>query len=139
MRGMHYQITPHEEIKLVRCVRGAIYDVIIDLREDSPTYRQWIAVILHESNSRVKDFPAAQMDHLIVKDLPSHRMLYIPKGFAHGFQTVVDDTEVFYQMSEFYHPEMSGGIRWDDPMFDIRWPISEVVLSEKDMSYEYVK
>lgn len=115
LRGMHYQIAPHEEAKLVRCTMGAIYDVIIDLRPNSPTFKQWIAVELTAQN---------------------HQMLYIPEKFAHGFQTLVDNTEVFYQMSEFYHPECARGVRWDDPAFGIQWPLDEVlILSEQDRNY----
>ena len=99
LRGMHYQAKPHEEAKLVRCTRGAIYDVIVDLRPDSPTYRQWVAAELTAEN---------------------RRMLYIPEGFAHGFQTLADETEVFYQMSELFHPESARGVRmttrpWGSP------------------------
>jgi dTDP-4-dehydrorhamnose 3,5-epimerase len=115
LRGMHYQAAPHAEAKLVRCTRGSIYDVIIDLRPDSPTFKQWAASELTESN---------------------RLMLYIPEGFAHGFQTLEDDTEVFYQMSEFYHPESARGIRWDDPAFFITWPIACPTVSAKDNSYQ---
>jgi dTDP-4-dehydrorhamnose 3,5-epimerase len=111
LRGMHYQATPHEEARLVRCTRGAIYDVILDLRPESPTFRQWLSVELSAQNSR---------------------MLYIPEGFAHGFQTLEDDTEVFYQMSEFYHPESARGIRWDAPAFGIRWPNIVCIISDRD-------
>ena len=114
LRGMHYQVSPYEEAKLVSCIRGAIYDVIIDLRQDSPTYCQWFAVELTEEN---------------------YKMLYIPKGFAHGFQTLEDNTVVFYQMSEFYYPECARGVRWDDSTFEIEWPLSEQVMSKKDLSY----
>jgi len=114
LRGMHYQIKPYEEAKLVSCTSGAIYDVIIDLRPDSPTYCQWFAVELTEEN---------------------YKMLYIPKGFAHGFQTLEDNTVVFYQMSEFYYPECARGVRWDDSTFEIEWPLSEQVMSKKDLSY----
>lgn len=115
LRGMHYQIKPYEEEKLVRCTKGAIYDVIVDLRKDSKTYKQWIGIELTESN---------------------RRMIYIPKGFAHGFQTLEDDTEVFYQMTEFYNEKYSTGIRWDSTETGIKWPISKVIISEKDRSYE---
>lgn len=114
VRGMHYQIAPYEEDKLVRVTGGAIYDVIIDLRPFSSTYKKWIRVELTAN---------------------SYRMLYVPKGFAHGFQTLADDTEIFYQMSEFYAPEYSRGLRWNDPMFDIRWPVGEKIISLKDQSY----
>ena len=111
---MHYQIAPHEEAKIVRCTRGAIYDVIIDLRPDSPTFTRWLAVDLTEDN---------------------HRMLYIPEKFAHGFQTLKNDSEIFYQMSEFYAPECGRGIRWNDPTFAIEWPDGDLIMSERDRSY----
>lgn len=114
LRGMHYQIAPHQEAKLVCCPKGTIYDVIIDLRKDSPTLKQWIAVELTAEN---------------------RRMLYIPEGFAHGFQTLRDDTGVFYQMSEFYHPESAKGVRWNDPAFGIVWPDDIQVISHKDRQY----
>ena len=114
LRGMHYQAPPHEEGKLVSCIKGAICDVIIDLRPDSPTYCKWFAVELTAKN---------------------YKMLYVPKGFAHGFQTLEDNTVVFYQMSEFYHPECARGVRWNDPAFGIEWPISNPIMSEKDKSF----
>ena len=115
LRGMHYQIAPYEESKLVSCIRGAIYDVIIDLRPNSSTYCQWFAVELIAEN---------------------YKMLYVPEGFAHGFQTLEDKTVVFYQMSEFYHPECARGVRWDDPVFGIKWPVEQLVISPKDESFE---
>jgi len=119
VRGMHYQASPFDEAKLVRCVRGSIYDVIIDLRSNSTSRMQWTAVELTADNKR---------------------MLYIPEGFAHGFQTLQDDTEVFYQMNEFYHPESARGIKWNDLSFNIQWPIlSEIIVSEKDNSYSEFK
>lgn len=112
LRGMHYRVAPHEEAKLVSCIRGAIYDVIIDLRSDSNTYCQWFTVELSAEN---------------------YKMLYVPEGFAHGFQTLEDNTVVSYQMSEFYHSEYARGLRWDDPVFGIEWPeIGRRVISEKD-------
>ncbi len=114
LRGMHYQAQPHAEAKLVRCTRGAMYDVIIDLRADSPTFRQWAAVDLTADN---------------------HCLLYVPEGYAHGFQTLVDDTEVFYQMSEFYTPHHARGVRWDDPAFGIQWPPGDRIISQRDRSY----
>ncbi|MFC5448773.1 dTDP-4-dehydrorhamnose 3,5-epimerase [Paenibacillus aestuarii] len=111
LRGMHYQVAPYEEDKLVRCTRGAIYDVIIDLRPESTTYRKWFAVELSEKN---------------------RKMLYIPKGFAHGFQTLEDNTEVFYQMSEFYQPDYARGVRWNDPIVGIVWPQLNPIISDKD-------
>jgi dTDP-4-dehydrorhamnose 3,5-epimerase len=114
LRGMHFQAHPYEETKLVRCVRGAIYDVIIDLRKDSPTYTQWIGVELKED---------------------SYRMLFVPEGFGHGFITLADNTEVIYQVSQFYTPGSEKGIRWNDPAFDIQWPIEPVLISEKDRQH----
>lgn len=114
LRGMHYQAAPHEEVKLVRCTRGAIYDVLLDLRRDSPTFRQWISAKLTAENRRT---------------------LYVPKGIAHGFQTLADDTEILYQISEFHHPESARGVRWDDPAFEIDWPDRRPILSERDVSY----
>lgn len=114
LRGMHYQAKPYEEAKLIRCTRGAIYDVIIDLRLDSLTFKQWMAVELTTDN---------------------HRMLYVPEGCAHGFQTLEDCTEVFYQMSEFYAPAQARGVRWNDPAFSIQWPLVERIISEQDQSY----
>jgi dTDP-4-dehydrorhamnose 3,5-epimerase len=113
LRGMHLQLAPYAEAKLVRCTRGAIYDVIIDLRSDSPTYLQWLGIELSSEN---------------------HLALFVPEGFAHGFQTLADETEVFYQMSAFYSPECSRGFRWDDPAFGIVWPLPVSVISEKDAS-----
>lgn len=115
LRGMHYQVAPHKEAKLVSCIRGAIYDVIIDLRPNSSTYCQWVAVELSAEN---------------------YKMLYIPEGFAHGFQTLEDNTVVFYQMSEFYHPECARGVRLDDTAFKIKWPIGQLIISSKDKSFE---
>ncbi len=117
LRGMHYQIPPHEEVKLVRCTAGAIYDVIIDLREDSPTRLKWIGVELSARN---------------------RLMVYVPEGFAHGFQTLTDDTEVFYQVSAYYHQESARGVRWDDPAFSINWPLEISVISERDRSHPFV-
>lgn len=114
LRGMHYQVAPYEEAKLVSCIKGAIYDVIIDLRPNSPTYCQWFAVELSAED---------------------YKMLYVPEGFAHGFQTLEDNTEVFYQMSEFYHPECARGARWNDPLFNIKWSITTVILSGNDQNY----
>ena len=114
LRGMHYQSEPYGEAKLVRCTQGAVYDVIVDLRPDSATFKQWIAVELTAEN---------------------HRMLYVPAKFAHGFQTLEDNTEVSYQMSEFHAPESARGVRWDDPAFAIRWPEGPRILSERDKSY----
>jgi dTDP-4-dehydrorhamnose 3,5-epimerase len=117
LRGMHYQEGIHGESKLIRCGRGAVYDVVVDLRVDSPTFRRWTAVELRAEPGR-----------------PS-RMLYVPEGFAHGFLTLEDNTEVFYQMSEFYEPAASRGFRWNDPAFSITWPEPVQVISERDRSY----
>lgn len=112
VRGMHFQNPPHAEVKVVRATRGAIHDVIIDLREASPTYKEWIGVDLTEDNRRA---------------------LYVPEGFAHGFQTLVPDCEVHYLVTEFYAPEAEGGVRWNDPAFGIEWPDPEhAFLSDKD-------
>lgn len=114
LRGMHYQVMPYSETKLVRCTRGAIYDVVIDLRPESPTFRQWTGVELTPKN---------------------HLALYVPEGFAHGFISLEDDTEVFYQISEFFKPEAARGVRWDDPVFKIIWPARPQVISERDRTY----
>lgn len=111
---MHFQATPYAEAKLVRCTRGAIYDVIIDLRNGSQTLSKWFAIELTAENRTA---------------------LYIPKGFAHGFLTLVSESEVFYQMSEFYVPEAACGIRWNDPLFRIDWPDKVTVISTKDQTY----
>jgi dTDP-4-dehydrorhamnose 3,5-epimerase len=115
LRGMHYQTTPHQEAKLVTCISGSIYDVIVDLRSDSPTFCDWLALELRAGGRR--------------------GMLYIPEGFAHGFQTLEDNSLVFYQSSEFYVPESYRGVRWDDPAFAIRWPHGPRIISERDRSY----
>jgi len=114
LRGMHHQVAPAEETKLVRCSMGAIYDVIIDLRPNSPTFKAWVSVELTAEN---------------------RKMIYIPVGFSHGFITLTDNTEILYQMSEFYAPECARGVRWNDPAFDIDWPSEVKVISEKDMQY----
>ena len=114
LRGMHYQAFPYEEEKLVRCTMGSIADVIIDLRPKSPTFKHYMSIVLTAEN---------------------RRMLYVPKGFAHGFQTLEDNTEVFYQMSEFYAPAYARGIRWNDPAFGIQWPADERIILERDQTY----
>lgn len=114
LRGMHYQVPPSAESKIVRCTKGAIYDVVVDLRPDSPTYRDWIAAVLTATN---------------------RRMIYVPEGCGHGFLTLEDETEVFYQMSEFYSPESARGVRWNDPAFRIAWPEEVQVISERDRTY----
>ena len=114
LRGLHFQAAPHEEAKVVRCTRGAVWDVIVDLREDSPTRWRWHALELNADNRLA---------------------FYVPEGFAHGFQTLADDSEVLYQMSEFYHPDLARGLRWDDPKIGIRWPLPDPVLSPRDRAY----
>ena len=114
LRGMHFQASPHAEAKVVRCTQGAIWDVIIDLRADSRTFRQWYGVELSQG---------------------TRRALYVPEGFAHGFQTLADDSEVLYVMSEFFHPECAGGVRWDDPAFGIEWPVADPLISDRDRNY----
>ena len=120
LRGMHLQIGQHAEAKLVRCTRGSIYDVIVDLRPDSTTYKQWFGIELCSSCSQLT---------------AHYKLLYIPEGFAHGFITLEDHTEVFYQMSEFFSPGSARGYRWNDPAFNIQWPMEPVVMSEKDRIY----
>lgn len=114
LRGMHYQDDPYSEAKLVRCCSGAIYDVILDLRRTSPSYCKWFAVELTPEN---------------------RKMLYVPEGVAHGFQTLTEATEVFYQISESYWPECARGVRWDDPLFGIEWPIRDPILSQRDRTF----
>jgi dTDP-4-dehydrorhamnose 3,5-epimerase len=115
LRGLHFQAAPYEEVKLVRCTSGAIFDVIVDLRPTSPTFAGHYAVVLSPSN---------------------RRMLYVPRGFAHGFQTLENDTEVAYQMSEFYQPEHSCGVRWNDPAFGVSWPPAQNrTIAARDQSY----
>jgi dTDP-4-dehydrorhamnose 3,5-epimerase len=114
LRGMHLQVGPHEEAKVVRCTMGKIYDVIVDLRRESPSFRRWYAIELSAQN---------------------RRMLFIPQGLAHGFQTLEDNSEVFYQMSELYHPESARGVRFDDPCFAISWPLSSPKVSDRDRSF----
>ncbi|MBC7544239.1 MAG: dTDP-4-dehydrorhamnose 3,5-epimerase [Candidatus Sericytochromatia bacterium] len=114
LRGLHFQREPHDEAKLVRCVRGTIWDVIVDLRPESPTFRQWTAVDL---------------------DAAAGRQLYVPEGMAHGFQTLCDDVEVLYQMSAPYVPAAASGLRWDDPDLAIPWPVAASILSERDRSW----
>ena len=115
LRGMHYQAAPHKEVKVVRCTRGAIYDVIVDIRRRSETFGQWISNVMTQEN---------------------RRMLYIPEGFAHGFQTLADNTEILYYMSDYYAPSSSCGFRWNDPRFKIKWPEFKYrTLSQKDRVY----
>ena len=114
LRGMHYQSAPHQEAKLVWCIKGAIHDVIIDLRPLSPTFMQYLSVVLSEENRRI---------------------LFIPEGFANGFQTLQNESDVFYQMSEFYTPEFAKGVRWNDPAFGIQWPTDERLISDRDQGF----
>lgn len=114
LRGMHYQRPPYGEVKLVRCTMGAIHDVIIDLRPGSPSFKRHTAAVLTAEN---------------------RKMLYIPEGFAHGFQTLADDSEVFYQMSQVYMPEHAAGVRWNDPAFGIQWPQDDRIIIERDRTY----
>jgi dTDP-4-dehydrorhamnose 3,5-epimerase len=117
LRGLHYQAPPWAEAKLVRCLRGAIYDVALDLRPQSPTFKQWYAAELSADD---------------------RRMLYIPEGCAHGFQTLSDDAEVFYQISQFHDPASARGVRWDDPAFGIAWPLQTgITISARDQSYPF--
>jgi dTDP-4-dehydrorhamnose 3,5-epimerase len=115
LRGLHYQAAPHEEAKLVRCTAGAIFDVAVDLRPDSSTFRAWFGVELSAENRLA---------------------LYVPEGCGHGFLTLADDSEVLYQISQAYVPEAGRGVRWNDPAFAIRWPAEVVVMNERDASYE---
>ena len=111
LRGLHYQAPPYAEVKLVRCTAGAAFDVVVDIRPDSPTFKKWLGVELSAKN---------------------RKMLYIPEGFAHGFQTLEDHTELFYQMSKVYVPEAARGIRWNDPTLGISWPLHVTVISSED-------
>jgi dTDP-4-dehydrorhamnose 3,5-epimerase len=118
LRGMHFQVPPHEEAKLVRCTRGAVFDVVVDLRRDSETYLQWVGVELTADNAR---------------------MLYVPPGCAHGYLTLTDGTELFYQTSEFYERAAARGVRYDDPAFGIDWPVEIRVISEQDRSWPLIE
>ena len=118
IRGMHYQKEPYPEPKIVSCIKGSVYDVIIDLRKDSPTYLKWIGTELTETNNK---------------------LLYIPPLVAHGFQTLEDNTTIFYQLGEFFHPECYDGVRFDDPAFGIEWKdIKPIIINERDKNYELV-
>jgi dTDP-4-dehydrorhamnose 3,5-epimerase len=117
LRGMHYQEAPHGQVKVVRCTMGSIYDVIIDLRSHSPTFKQWVGLELTAAN---------------------RLMLYVPKDFAHGFQTLEDNTEIAYQMSDYYHPEAGRGLRWNDPALGIGWPLVVSVISSTDRTLPHL-
>ena len=114
VRGMHYQRDPHGEVKLVRCTSGAVHDIVIDLRRESPTFRRWFGADLTARN---------------------RRMLYIPQGIAHGYQSLENETEIIYSMSTPYCPEAAAGVRWDDPAFAVRWPLDVTVIAERDRTY----
>ncbi len=114
LRGMHYQSEPYAEAKLISCCAGAVYDVVLDLRQGSPTYLRWFAAELTACN---------------------HKMLYVPAGCAHGFQTLVDASEVFYQISQVYRAESARGVRWNDPRFSIEWPLRDPILSPRDRGF----
>lgn len=114
LRGLHYQLAPRAETKIVRCIRGALWDVILDLREGSPTFGQWFGAELSAEN---------------------RRMMYVPKGFAHGLVTLTESAEAFYFVDEFYTPQCERGIRWNDPKFNIQWPIEPAVISDKDRNH----
>ncbi len=112
LRGLHFQRAPHEEVKVVRCTSGAVFDVALDLRRDSPTFGKWFAIELTPQNGLA---------------------LYVPRGFAHGYVTLKDDSEIFYQVSAFYEPKSEGGVRWNDPRFGVKWPfVDEKLISDKD-------
>jgi len=115
LRGMHFQKEPFREVKIVKCIQGKIFDVIIDLRVESKTYKKWIGVELSAD---------------------IQKMIYVPEGFAHGFQTLEENTHVLYQMSNWFSPEHEKGIRWDDKDFNIRWPITDLIISKKDLSHK---
>jgi dTDP-4-dehydrorhamnose 3,5-epimerase len=114
LRGMHFQLPPMQEVKLVRCIRGALFDAIVDLRQNSPTFRQWTGVELTAG---------------------SGRSLYVPGGFGHGILTLVDDTELHYQISQFYDPDLGAGVRYNDPAFGIEWPIEPAIINERDRTW----
>ncbi len=115
LRGIHYQLSPKSETKIVRCIKGSLWDVIVDLRPDSPTFLQWFGETLSAEN---------------------RRMMFVPKGFGHGFITLVPDTEAIYFVTEYYSPEHERGLRWDDPKIGIEWPIEPVIISEKDRKHK---
>lgn len=114
LRGMHFQKDPFQETKLVRCIRGRIFDVIVDLRPQSPTFKKWFGTELTQDN---------------------YQMLYVPENFAHGFITLEDNSEILYLVTQFYHPEAEAGLRWNDPVFSIQWPVPVTVISEKDKNH----
>ncbi len=115
LRGLHYQEKPYAEVKLIRCLRGSVYDVIVDLRPESETYKHWLATELTGDD---------------------YKMIYVPEGFAHGYQTLEDNTEIFYQVSQMYTPEFERGIRFNDPAFMIQWPDDIRIISDKDLNWK---
>jgi len=116
LRGIHYQLSPNAETKIIRCIKGSLYDVVVDLRKESPTFLKWYGAELNEDN---------------------RYMLYVPKGFGHAFITLADNTEALYLVTEFYNSERERGIKWDDPLINIKWPINPAVISEKDQKHPY--
>ncbi len=119
LRGMHYQNAPYQEDKIVRCTKGSVFDVIIDIREDSSTFKKWFGIELSENN---------------------HKALFVPKGFAHGFVTLEDNSEVNYLVTQFYTPSAEGGVRYNDPEFKIEWPIKPIIISDKDANHpDFIK
>ena len=114
LRGLHFQRTPHEEVKIIRCTRGSVFDVVVDLRADSPTYCKWVGIELSAEN---------------------RRSVYLPRGMAHGFQTLADNTEIIYLISAFHAPEAAGGARHDDAAFGIAWPLAVSMISERDRNW----
>jgi dTDP-4-dehydrorhamnose 3,5-epimerase len=117
LRGLHFQRAPHREVKIVRCTRGSMFDVIVDLRPESPTYQRWFGVELNDEN---------------------RRMIYVPEGFAQGYMTLADNTEMNYHTSEFYSAEAASGVRYDDPVIGIRWPLAVTVISEQDRNWPLI-
>ncbi len=117
IRGMHYQIPPYQEIKLIRCIRGSVLDVIVDLRKDSPTYLQHVSIEISSENKK---------------------MVYMPEDFAHGFQTLEDNSELIYHHTEYYTPQADTGLRYDDPALKIKWPLEPKMVSEKDRNYKLI-
>jgi dTDP-4-dehydrorhamnose 3,5-epimerase len=117
LRGLHFQKAPHAEVKIVRCTRGAMFDVIVDLRRESPTYKQWVGAELSDENSR---------------------MIYVPEGFAQGYMTLIDNTEMNYHTSDFYSADTASGVRYDDPAFGIQWPFAATVISEQDRKWPLI-
>ena len=118
IRGMHFQLPPFGEVKMVRCIAGAVFDVIVDLRKDSPTFLKWIGVELSAINKK---------------------MIYIPEGFAHGFQSLTNDCELIYHHTEFYKPNVESGVKYDDPKFNIDWPLALTNISERDKQHDFLK